>query len=438
VLVIGGGIAGLVTAAFAARAGASVVLLDGRGFGGRGRSDDVGSFRFNQGAHALCERCELMRALDELGVAVPGGPPSLDIGVIVDGARCRYPTGARSLATTKAVGTTGRVRTGLLLQSLQMHRGGDPVGRSVDEWLHDRKLPPDAAALVNVLIRVSTYTNAPDLLDAGAAAVQLRRAIRGVRYLDGGWQTIVDGLQRAATAAGARLVDHARVDALARSGDGWVAVTPTDEHPAATVVIAAGGPVVATRLLGLDAGELGETGPPARAACLDVGLAGPARETVLFSADEPLYWSTHMPPARLGPPGTVVAHAMRYLAPDESLSPDAGRAALWAHARAAGVDVGLDAGAPAVLAHRYLHGMIASHGLPLARSGGLAGRPAVAVPGSPGAFLAGDWVGPTGMLADAAAASGRRAAELAVAHARATAGSPASALSPTSSITRSS
>jgi len=37
---------------------------------------------------------------------------------------------------------------------------------------------------------------------------------------------------------------------------------------------------------------------------------------------------------------------------------------------------------------------------------GLAGRPAVAVPRSPGLYLAGDWVGPSGWLSDAAMASG--------------------------------
>ena len=37
---------------------------------------------------------------------------------------------------------------------------------TVDEWIVARKLPDDAAALVHVLVRVSTYANAPELLDA--------------------------------------------------------------------------------------------------------------------------------------------------------------------------------------------------------------------------------------------------------------------------------
>ena len=44
---------------------------------------------------------------------------------------------------------------------------------------------------------------------------------------------------------------------------------------------------------------------------------------------------------------------------------------------------------------------------------GLAKRPPVAVPGTPGLFLAGDWVGPEGWLSDGSLVSGERAGLLA-------------------------
>ena len=50
-----------------------------------------------------------------------------------------------------------------------------------------------------------------------------------------------------------------------------------------------------------------------------------------------------------------------------------------------------------------------AHDQPQAASGGLAGRPGVAILGTDGVFIAGDWVGPDGLLADAAVASGRAA-----------------------------
>ena len=59
--------------------------------------------------------------------------------------------------------------------------------------------------------------------------------------------------------------------------------------------------------------------------------------------------------------------------------------------------------------------MVVTGAIPTAANGGLAGRPAAEVPGLPGAFVAGDWVGPVGMLADAALASGVHAGRLAAA-----------------------
>jgi hypothetical protein len=65
-----------------------------------------------------------------------------------------------------------------------------------------------------------------------------------------------------------------------------------------------------------------------------------------------------------------------------------------------------------IVEERFLADMVVTHVLP-SPEGGLAGRPGVAVAGADGIYLAGDWVGPSGWLADAAMASGRRAGTLA-------------------------
>ena len=204
---------------------------------------------------------------------------------------------------------------------------------TVDEWIAARKLPDDAAALVHVLVRVSTYANAPELLDAGAVVQQLQRALKGVRYLDGGWQGMVDGVAATAAAAGAEITDHVAVDRIVRAGDGWALSTAAGEVRARSVVLAAGGPRVAARLLGVELSAFGDPGPEARATCLELGLDTPPDIPVLFSTDAPLYFSTHMPPARLGPAGTTVVHVAKYLAPDATPSPEAGARELWDHAQ---------------------------------------------------------------------------------------------------------
>jgi len=76
----------------------------------------------------------------------------------------------------------------------------------------------------------------------------------------------------------------------------------------------------------------------------------------------------------------------------------------------------LDAAQPGwrdVLVDRqYLPRIEAVGALPTAAGGGFAGRPGPRVPGLENLYLAGDWVGPEGFLADASAASARSAARL--------------------------
>jgi hypothetical protein len=59
---------------------------------------------------------------------------------------------------------------------------------------------------------------------------------------------------------------------------------------------------------------------------------------------------------------------------------------------------------------RFLRTVVVSHSLVAAASGGFPGRPTGRIAGIDNVFLAGDWVGPTGQLADASVASGMWAA----------------------------
>jgi hypothetical protein len=124
----------------------------------------------------------------------------------------------------------------------------------------------------------------------------------------------------------------------------------------------------------------------------------------VFDLDRPLYLSAHAPVARLAPPGRAMVEVMKYVAPGTAESAAAVREELVALRRRAGI---ADAD---VLEQRFLRRMTVAHAMPLARRGGLAGRPAVTAPGCGNVFVAGDWVGPVGLLSDAAAASAELAA----------------------------
>jgi hypothetical protein len=70
------------------------------------------------------------------------------------------------------------------------------------------------------------------------------------------------------------------------------------------------------------------------------------------------------------------------------------------------------------MVRRYLPSMTVSHVIPTVAAGGLKGRVPVEVRELPGLYLAGDWVGAQGMLANASVASASHAAHVVMARAR--------------------
>src|SRR5689334_19591212 len=78
VAVVGGGLAGLAVAAYLARAGQRVAVLEKAStLGGRASTDDHGSFLMNRGPHALYLGSDGREVLRDLGVPTPGKiPPS--------------------------------------------------------------------------------------------------------------------------------------------------------------------------------------------------------------------------------------------------------------------------------------------------------------------------------------------------------------------------
>jgi phytoene dehydrogenase-like protein len=276
------------------------------------------------------------------------------------------------------------------------------AGRSAAEWADSLAGSPDVSALARMFVRVATYVNDLEGLPAELAISQLKMALaRGVSYLDGGWASLVDGLSSAASAAGADLWTHQPATDISAVPGGWeVALAGGEVLPASAVVIAGGGPATARKLLPVDPGWP-ELGPPVTAACLDLGLRG-HRPALMFGVDDPLYLSRHCPPGDLAPRGGSLVHVMRYGARDAQQD----RVELRNYARLAGITD------DQIVEERFLADMVVTHVLP-GPDQGLAGRPDVTSTGADGLYLAGDWVGPTGWLTDAAMASGRRAGQLA-------------------------
>jgi phytoene dehydrogenase-like protein len=397
VAVVGAGLAGLAAARLARLDGCSVVVIDPHTPGGRGTTDDRRGYRMHRGPRAVYIGGPADRVLTSLGVRLTGPTPRTDAWGVAGDLVGRLPAGPATLLRTPLLGLKGKVALGGLLSRLGRVRTQELGEVSWAAWLDGRRLPADAAALVGMLARVATYSNAPDVVSADVVIGQLQAVLdHGVRYVDGGWQTFVDALTAGLD------IRRCEVTRLVRDGDS--VVVHGGDGPvvvARSAVVAVGTPQATASVLGLPAFDVG---PPAEAACLDLGTSRPAGRGALFGVDRPLYASDHGGAARLAPHGGSVVHVARYLEPGEDRSPAVVRAELRAHARLAGVPE------DDVVEERYLHRMAVVSAVPTAARGGLRGRPPVTASGIAGVFLAGDWVGPEGHLLDASIASALAAA----------------------------
>lgn len=389
---VGAGLAGLTAATYLAANGHMVTVLERSARpGGQAATDERNGYRFNRGPHALYLGGAAAAALTELGVDLAGAAPATGGRILHDGELHRAPEGTLSLLATRAFGVRDKAELGRVLATLPRVRSGDLAETTAQQWIDATVRRPRPRQLLNALVRLATYADMPEVLSADVAVSQIQLALgAGVRYLDGGWQRLVDQL---AARPGIQIV----------TGDGESA----DRLPDAPVVIVAvGNAREAGRLLG----RTFDVGPAAEVSVQDLGLTQAPPHEFVLGGDVPFYLSDHSTASGLAPTGGHSVAAMQYLGagagPDAE--PDAAALATWIDM--AGID-------PATVAERRrLHRMAASTAVPTAERGGMAGRPTVDATGHDGVFVAGDWVGPTGHLADAAVASARAAGMAAIRH----------------------
>src|SRR5262245_2325169 len=407
VVVVGAGLAGLTAAATAARGGAAVTLLEARrNAGGRARTRRVDGFLLNQGAHALYRGGPGWEVLTALGVTPSGrGPETARAWALRgDGRYDVIPAGAGTMARSSLVDLASKVELAwALARSRSLGRTVVP-GTSMREWIEHTVQRSDAPAVLAMASRVATYCGDLDGLDAVAGVLQLQRALSsGVVYLDGGWQQLVDALRDIVCTSGVTIDVGVKVDAVEHRADGALVRTGAGDIAADVVVLANGGPSDADALLRGASDVVRrwvERERPVVVSALDVALRSlpEPRRRITIGFDDPLYLSVHTPYARLATKGGELVHLLWY--GESAEDPRARLEALFDRAQ--------PGWRGEVVAERYARRLVVAHGRP-APGAGAAGRPTCTVPDLPGVFVAGHWVGPEGMLADAALASGRAA-----------------------------
>jgi phytoene dehydrogenase-like protein len=409
VAIVGGGIAGLTAANYLAKAGKKVALFERSSqWGGRAGSQSHHGMIFNQGAHALYAGAEGIEVLRELQVPFLGTLVEAKGGLEIDGSLVPLPSGPSSLLTMGGLGLGSKVSLASALAKIMMKNANNFNHITLEDWLRQEIADSKARSVVAALFRLSTYLDVPKHSSAGVAIRQMQRAFKkGVFYLDGGWQSMVDLLLHQATTLGALCEQNQRVYRIEKAEQGWLVRTRETELCTAKHVVLAVPPRVAAGLVGEVEDPWVQTWRskvPVTAACLEIALNHLPNPEMPFaiSADRPLYFSVHSNWAKLAPAGIHVIHTIYYGGNQDTVN---GESILESFIEQ------VQPGFREFQVHRrYLPQMTVVGDLAPASEGGLLGRTACHDPQWPGLWLAGDWVGSQGFLADASFASAREVA----------------------------
>jgi phytoene dehydrogenase-like protein len=420
VIIIGGGLAGLITAALLARSGKAVTVFErsSKEIGGRARSTEVDGFYFNQGPHALFLTDAADSILKEIGITFTGG----NAGgkgksyLISDGRKREVPGDYGGwLSSGKGDGTIVETDGSRFFKSPTEMDFSQLEGVTVQEWLDKNFHDTNDAEIIKAILRLNTYGNDPEIQSIGSALRQIYVSSRagGVMYVDGGWQTLVDGLLTVAKNANARIVmDKKAISVKSTDSSGWQVQLSDKTQVSAKIIVIAAGPMDAYGLF--DDKERPEVlskaakeAKPVRLVCMDVALSSLPDKDALFAlgVDRPLYFSVHSAYAKLAPEGGALIHVAKYLGTSIAPKPREDQPELEEL-----LDLMQPGWREVLVKKRPLPSMVVSNAVVNAATGGFAGRPDVRI--ADNLYIVGDWVGKEGILSNASVASAKHAAQL--------------------------
>ncbi|MEH7382714.1 FAD-dependent oxidoreductase [Bacillus sp. JJ1533] len=398
-IIIGGGVAGLTASIYLARAGKSVLVLEkSKTLGGRGKTTKKLDSYLNLGPHALYSKGKSLEVLGELGIEVEGSIVPTEGKIVHNNQIYDIPATPIGLITSPLLNWKAKKELFSFFIKYKKIDTNKIKNIPLRQWLQHRIKDEVAQQLIIMLSRLSTYSNEPDLLSAGAALKQLQ--LGNAIYLNNGWQNMIDTLGKMATEKGVHFQTSKSVTKVNGTFPQFTVHTNEETITAHNVLSTSSPHETANMLSEMKNIPNIKECIPVRVACMDLILSKLPHPKVNFAMglEEPFYFSNHSKVARLSDRDFQIVHVMKYSNTNEDTERE--------------LENFIEKVQPGwekyVVYKRYLPRMTVTNSLVLAAQ---SKRPSPSVEQIPGFYIAGDWVG-DGMLVDASFQSARQAALL--------------------------
>ncbi|MEK5391493.1 FAD-dependent oxidoreductase [Margalitia sp. FSL K6-0131] len=411
VVVVGGGLAGLTAANLLAREGKKVVVMEKSSrLGGRGITNDKNGVLMNLGPHGLYMSGDAAHIFTELGISLPGGNAVTAIHGILNHDVHIIPTDFSTIMSSTLLSWKDKFMfSKLMLKIMKLNIDSIPEV-SLMEWADSEISNPMVRHIFYSICRLTTYTNAPALQLAKPALRQVKRSLKSdVLYVDGGWETIVQKLKKQAEAYGVEILTNKNVSSIEHHEqyqiiqclDGTVFTVPD-------CIVAAPPKEAMNMINGSEHTSLrlwNEQAIPITACCLDIGikkLPNPQHQFAI-GLDQALFFTNQSRAAKLSENGTLVVSLAKYHNPMEEINVNSDKQQLESV-----MDLLHPDWRKEVVVQQFLPKLTVMHDFPHVKR---KEYPGPSIPEMNGIFIGGDWAGHEEVLADAAVASGKRAAQ---------------------------
>lgn len=409
VAIVGGGISGLTAALFLANAGLSVVVFEkGKELGGRAQTINKNGALFNLGGHALYRGGAAERILQEMEIKVSGNVPDTKGYAIWNNGLLELPDSLSSLLKTKLLSWFGKMELGKLMMKLRKIDAASIKPMTLRNWAENEMTDPMVRHVFYALCRTSTYCIDLDQQVASAVIKQVQLGMKGVLYIDGGWQTIVDHLRMKAEGTGVDILTNKTVTSIDFSEMHHIQFADGEKLEVPYVIVTAGPDQTFKLVKGAEQTMLRDwklKAQPVYAACLDVALnkLPNPNHNFAIAVDQHILFSNHSRASKLSEDGSAVLQLIKYLGTEKD-----GNAKNHKQELEGIMDLMQPGWREKVIAQQFLPQMTVVQDTITVDDKRFFGP---SIPEIPGLYIAGDGTGHGEMLVDAAFASSKRAAE---------------------------